>query len=201
MLIEIRRLKSNRYYTEGVMYINDMHNTLTVECTEHMLTAGHYTLKLHNKNAHKRELLILDTPSNMKHGAHLHTGWKIGTAASWIGSKRKRTISIGQQLIPGALYKAAPIYERIIKRLEKCKERKEIIHLVINDEECSPTEPIRYWLEPSEHGCLSSKQRVEVDSKGNATIFEGDKVVKYLSIEQQLANRLTISTNSLPPIF
>lgn len=190
MLIEIRRFKSNVLYTEGVMYINDVHNTLTVESTERMLPAGHYTLKLYNKNAHKRELLILETTSSKKHVGHQPTGWKIGTSVSWIGSKREQTICIGQQLIPGALYKAAPIYERIIKRLEKCKDRKEPINLVIIDDGCKETVPISHWREDPMHGCPPSNRHVEVDSRGNATIYDSTRQIKYLSIEEQINNKL-----------
>lgn len=183
MLIEIKRLKSNRLYTEGRLYINDMRNTLTVESSELMLPAGQYVLQLVNKNERKRELIIFKANG-------IKTGWRIGIGNSWIGSKNDHAICIGEYLIPGAVYKAAPIYERIIKRLEKCKDREESIHLIIHDEDCTPSVPISYWLESPDHHCPPSNRRVEVDSEGNATIFEGDVVVKYLSIEQQIENRL-----------
>lgn len=165
MLIEIKRLKSNRLYTEGVMYINDMHNTLTVECTACMLPAGRYILKLVNVNAHKRELVILRPPSCHSLGTHQPTGWKIGTGISWISSKRELTICIGEQLIPGALYKASPIYERIIKRLEKCKDRKEPMELVIINDGCKESVPIVHWSENPMHGCPPSNYKLPKTKK------------------------------------
>lgn len=186
MKIEIRRIRSNRFYTEGLMYINDMQSTLTIECTELMLPAGNYTLKLHNKNAHKRELIILGSPCTMKHGAHVPTGWQIGTAGSWIGSKQTHTICIGEKLIPGALYKAAPIFERIIKRLEKCKDRQESMELVIIDFINKESQPIFHWTEAPMHDCPPSKIHVEADTQGNVTIFDDNRLIKYISIEQQI---------------
>lgn len=183
MILSVKRLKSNRLYTEGQLHINDMRTTLTVESTEIMLPAGQYVLQLVNKNERKRELIIFNADGSK-------TGWRIGFGNSWIGSKKDHTICIGQYLIPGALYQAAPIYERIIKRLEKCKERKESILLFIYEDDCSPSAPIQHWLETSDHGCPPTNRRVEVDSEGYATIYEGDVVVKYLSIEQQIENKL-----------
>lgn len=139
MLIEIHRLKSNHLYTEGRLYVNDMRNTFTVESSQTMLPVGNYLLMLVNKNARKREMLIFYANGEP-------TQWKLGIAHSWIGSKKEQKICIGQYLIPGVLYKATPDYERLIKRLEKCQERNEVIHFRITDTACIPSKPIKHWL-------------------------------------------------------
>lgn len=138
MKVSIERQKTNRLYTEGRLVINDDPQTYTVESTEIMLPAGEYLLKLVTKNAHRRELEIFSVSGEP-------TCWRIGIEQSWIGSKKTKTIVIGQQLIPGALYKATPDYQRIIKRLEKCKARNEAINLTISDNCCKETTPISHW--------------------------------------------------------
>lgn len=182
MQIIIKRLKSSRLYTEGQLFINDKRNTLTIESTELMLPAGQYILQLVNKSARKRELTICQSDGTK-------TGWNIGTNDSWIGSKKDHTICIGQYLIPGALYHAAPIFERIIKRLEKCKDRKEPILLFINDDDCTHVPPIGHWLEHSNHGCTPSKRHVEADEEGNCTIYDGDQQIAYITIEQLMRSK------------
>lgn len=182
MILSLKRLKSNRLYTEGQLSINDMRTTLTVESTEVMLPAGQYVLQLVNKNERKRELVIFNDDDTK-------TGWRIGIGNSWIGSKKDHTICIGQHLIPGALYQAAPVYERIIKRLEKCKDRKESILLFIYDDTCTPSEPIRHWREPSDHDCPPSKRRVELNEDYSVDIYEGDIHIRHLTVEEQKALR------------
>lgn len=114
-----------------------------------MLPAGKYLVKLVTKNAHKRELEIF-TPEGRS------VGWRIGLANSWIGSRKQRTISIGQPLIPGVVYKATEIYERIVKRLEKCKARKEVISLIIDESHLVQDQPISHWTKPP---CLLTEER------------------------------------------
>lgn len=138
MEVYIERQKSNYLYTEGRLFINGDLQTHTVECTEIMLPAGNYLLQLVTKNAHKRELEVFTIRNEP-------TGWHIGIEHSWIGSKKTKSIVIGQPFFPGALYKATPDYERIIKRLEKCKARNESINLIIDDTHCVPNQPINHW--------------------------------------------------------
>ena len=126
MEVYINRQTINELYTEGRLFINGEKQTYTVESTEHMLPAGKYLVKLVTKHAHKRELDIFSLEG-------WSVGWRIGIAHSWIGSRKERTIAIGQPFYPGAVYKATEIYERIIKRLEKCKARKEVINLIIDE--------------------------------------------------------------------
>ena len=149
MEVYINRQTINELYTEGCIFINGEKQTQTVESTEHMLPAGKYLVKLVTKNAHKRELEIF-TPEGRS------VGWRIGLAHSWIGSRKERTVSIGQPLIPGAVYKATEIYERIIKRLEKCKARKEVINLIIDGSHLVQNQPISHWTKPP---CLLSEER------------------------------------------
>lgn len=149
MEVYIKRQTINELYTEGCIFINGEKQTHTVESTEHMLPAGEYLVKLVTKNAHKRELEIF-TPEGRS------VGWRIGIAHSWIGSRKERTVSIGQPLIPGVVYKATEIYERIVKRLEKCKARKEVISLIIDESHLVQNRPISHWTKPP---CLLTENR------------------------------------------
>ena len=149
MEVYIKRQTINELYTEGCIFINGDKQTQTVESTEQMLPAGKYLVKLVTKNAHKRELEIF-TPEGRS------VGWRIGLALSWIGSRKQRTISIGQPLIPGVVYKATEIYERIVKRLEKCKARKEVISLIINESHLVQNRPVSHWTKPP---CLLTEER------------------------------------------
>ena len=149
MEVYIKRQTINELYTEGCIFINGDKQTQTVESTEHMLPAGKYLVKLVTKHAHKRELEIF-TPEGRS------VGWRIGLSHSWIGSRKQRTISIGQPLIPGVVYKATEIYERIVKRLEKCKARKEVISLIINESHLVQNRPISHWTKPP---CLLTEER------------------------------------------
>ena len=149
MEVYIKRQTINELYTEGCIFINGEKQTHTVESTEHMLPAGKYRLQLITKNAHKRELEIF-TPEGRP------VGWRIGIAHSWIGSRKERTIAIGQPFYPGAVYKATEIYERIVKRLEKCKARKEVISLIINESHLVQDQPISHWTKPP---CLLVENR------------------------------------------
>lgn len=141
MEVYIKRQTINELYTEGCIFINGEKQTHTVESTEHMLPVGKYLVKLVTKNAHKRELEIFTPEGRL-------VGWRIGIAHSWIGSRKQRTVSIGQPLIPGVVYKATEIYERIVKRLEKCKARKEIINLIIDESHLVQNQPISHWTKP-----------------------------------------------------
>ena len=141
MEVYINRQTTNELYTEGCIFINGEKQTHTVESTEHMLPVGKYLVKLVTKNAHKRELEIFTPEGRL-------VGWRIGIAHSWIGSRKQRTVSIGQPLIPGVVYKATEIYERIVKRLEKCKARKEIINLIIDESHLVQNQPISHWTKP-----------------------------------------------------
>lgn len=143
MNITIKRNTTNTLYTEGTLSINGEDQTRTIESTVHILPAGLYRLKLVSIHAHLRELTVHDW----------HTGQPIGirispTATSHIGCQREHAIAIGEELIPGVLYKATPMYERIIKRLEKCQQRGEPILLVIDEDRCRHGRAIRHWTDP-----------------------------------------------------
>ena len=140
MQIIINRQKKNCLYTEGSLLINHEVQTLTVECTEMMLAPGLYTLRLVTIHAHRRDLIVFDALT----GRSTHQRISV-TAFSHIGCRREKAIAIGQELIPGALYKPQADYERLVKRLEKCQKRREPILLVIDDTHCSPSRPISHW--------------------------------------------------------
>lgn len=141
MQAKITRTRTNALYTEGNLTINGEDQTRTIESTVHMLPAGLYRLQLVTIHAHLRELIVHDW----------HTGRTLGirispTATSHIGCQREKAIAIGEELIPGALYRATPVYERIVKRLEKCQKRGEPILLVIDDDRCRHSNPVRHWV-------------------------------------------------------
>ena len=143
MNVKIIRTRTNDLYTEGALSINGEDQTRTIESTVHMLPAGLYRLQLVTIHAHLRELIVHDW----------HNGHSLGirispTATSHIGCQREKAIAIGEELIPGALYKAILVYERIIKRLEKCQKRGEHILLVIDEDRCRLGNPCSHWLTP-----------------------------------------------------
>ena len=149
MEITIYRKRKNDLYTEGVLHINGGRQTYTVEASDVMLPEGEYIVRIVKKSARKQYISIL------KQNGY-PTDWKIGIDHSFIGSKKNRIIAIGTQLIPGAVYKATEIYERIIKRLEKCKARKEVINLIIDESHLVQNQPISHWTKPP---CLLSEER------------------------------------------
>lgn len=178
MNIFIKRTLRNNLYTQGEMRINGKHESHTVESTAVMLPAGRYTLRLVNKSARKRVMEVFHQSTS--------TNWTIGIGTSFIASGKTSTICIGKFLMPGALYQSARDYERLIKRLEKCKERNESIDLYIDDSFCTINNPLKYWQEDSRHGLPPSSLHVTADLQGNVTITYPDGSVKYISIEQQL---------------
>lgn len=177
MLIEIKRHHTNDLYSEGRFYINDMLTTHTVEATDCMLPAGIYQLRIVKKSARKQSLVIFldDHP----------TDWSIGIGLSWIGSKKNRIIAIGQPFFPGAVNRAAPIFERITDRLMKCEARGESIQLIISDDQCIPCKPIRYWTEPANHGCPPSNRRVERIDDRTYDIYDGDVFLRTVIIPEK----------------
>ena len=141
MNVKIIRNRTNPLYTEGILNINGENQTLTIEATTDMLPAGIYLIKLVTIHAHLRELIVHDW----------HTGSSLGirispTTTSHIGCQKGHAIAIGEELIPGALYKASAVYDRIMKRLEKCQYRGEPILLVIDEDRCRHSRPSKYWL-------------------------------------------------------
>lgn len=140
MDIKIKRLRVNRLYTEGEMIINGMRATFTVEHTTSMLPVGTYTVRIVKRSARKQYIGIFKAEDGH------YTGWKIGIGHSYLSSKSDNIICIGTPLIPGAIYKATPDYERITDRLMKCKLRNEPIELIISETNCIQNQPISHWL-------------------------------------------------------
>lgn len=186
-IIIYRRLK-NALYTEGKLLINGGRQTYTVEPTDVMLPKGEYLIQIVKHSARKQtiDIFAIGQASKGQMGKALiqPTGWHLGIAHSFIGSKQHKTIAIGTPLIPGVVYKASRIFERITDRLAKCMERNEPIHLIINDDSCRDHRLSSYWLEPKTHGCPSSDRRLEVDTEGVATIYEGNQYVKTIVPKQ-----------------
>lgn len=141
MQVKIIRNRTNILYTEGTLNINGEPQALTIEATSEMLPAGLYRLKLITIHAHLRELTVHDWHTEHSIGIRISP-----TVHSYIGYKRESSIAIGEELIPGALYKATLVYERIVKRLEKCQKRGEPILLVIDEEHCRHSHPCKHWL-------------------------------------------------------
>lgn len=74
------------------------------------------------------------------------THWRIGIGPSWKRSSRHRIVVIGNPLIPGVLYKATELYERLFDRIEKCELRDEPIVLVITELKSYETRPAPFWI-------------------------------------------------------
>lgn len=138
MNINLTRTQTNALYTHGTLAINGKHITHTVEATQVMLPPGHYTLKIVKQSQRKQKLCIYCSTGR--------TPWTLGPGHSWLTSHQVRIITIGEPLIPGALYQATPVYERLMDRLSKCQARHEPIRLVISDTHCRQGHPISHWL-------------------------------------------------------
>ena len=156
MDIIIKRTTTNRLYTEGSLLINNVEHTQTIECTEMMLPAGLYALKLIKVNAHLRKLVILDGDTQKSTGQRISP-----TAISHIGCRREQAIAIGHELIPGALYKSIADYERIVKRIEKCNKRRKPVLLVIDDNECKASVPAKHWERKLKQGETRNAKRTK----------------------------------------
>ena len=96
MQITLYRKRTNALYTEGELEVNFDRQTYTVESTDCMLPAGRYILRIVKKSERKQSLVIF-------HPDGKSTGWRIGIAHSYIGSRKDRTIAIGTPLIPGTV--------------------------------------------------------------------------------------------------
>ncbi|MBR6601869.1 MAG: hypothetical protein IKK87_08515 [Bacteroidaceae bacterium] len=151
MQVVINRKTRNPLYTEGTLNINGQQITFTVEATEVMLPTGHYTLKIVKLSERKQKLYLFSGKQR--------THWTIGISHSWVGSKKKHLIAIGHPLIPGVVYQATSVYNRLVDRLSKCMDRKEPIHLTISDSHCRPNHPISHWLIPGHpETCVKREQ-------------------------------------------
>jgi len=137
MNIKITRISTNALYTEGTLVINGRPTTSTVEATEVMPPSGRYLLKIVKLSERKQKLFLFSGKQR--------TRWTIGIIHSWVDSKKNTLIGIGQPLIPGVVYKATSVYNRLVDRLGKCMERKEPIHLVITDEHCQSGKACCHW--------------------------------------------------------
>lgn len=191
MELKIRRTHSTRLYTEGILIINDMKTCSTVEHTLSMWPTGTYAIKLRNGVKRRRVISVTLPKDSTIPPQLLYPLPYFESCGTWISSKKHRSICIGTTIIPGALKEGSEPYNRLFDRIEKAEERGEAITLVIEDDDCTNGDPVGYWTEPSDHDCPPSKRRVEVDSQGNATIYEGNKKIKYISIEEQIQNRQT----------
>lgn len=138
MHILLQRLRINRLYTDGELYINGGYQTGTVECTFTMLPEGHYELKIDHRTKRKHTLTVF------RDGKNLGVTFRVGH--SWINSHDSHTICLGKPLIPGVVYRGTEDFERIHERLKKCVARHEPITLTISECSAKITTPIRHWL-------------------------------------------------------
>lgn len=134
MHIELYRNRTNRLYTEGMLFVNDCYLTNTVEATEIMLPAGTYRVRLGRTPSSRREIVVGET-------------FRLGICHSWIGSKKKRMIAIGQTLFPGAVYLGTEVYNRLIYRFNYAEEKEEESTLTIHDcRQLPEPKPYRHWV-------------------------------------------------------
>lgn len=146
MIITISRFMKTTLYTEGRIIVNGLRQTYCVEATTEMLPVGEYLLRLISINPRCRTLQLYRVNAC---GRSQSTGWSLGCGNSWKNSKKSHTVCLGEILIPGAVKQSQKAYERLIKRLEKCKERNETILLQVREEStCQepPMQPISHWL-------------------------------------------------------
>ena len=188
MELKIKRTHSTRLYTEGLLYINDMRTTSTVEDTLTMLPAGLYRIRLTKGKKRRRVIGIIPNPP---HKGGVGGGlYHFEACGSHISSRKNNSICIGQPIIPGALAKGRDIYDRLFDRIEKAEARKEPIYLIITDDNMTTGDPIQYWLEPSDHNCPATKRRVELNEEDNSVdIYEGNIHIRHLTVEEQKALR------------
>lgn len=187
MELKIKRTHSTRLYTEGLLYVNDMRTTSTIEDTLSMLAPGIYNVRL--TGGVKRRRVIAIIPSN-KEGDYVQRTHHFEACGSHISSRKNNSICIGQTIIPGALAKGRDIYDRLFDRIEKAEARKEPINLVITDDNMTTGDPIQYWLAPSDHNCPATKRRVELNEEDNSVdIYEGNIHIRHLTVEEQKALR------------
>lgn len=140
MEIILYRMRSNRLYTEGELFINGNRATFTVESSDRMLPIGTYSLDLLKRSSRKQQLVILGAkPSG-------HGRWTVQTGNSYRDAHKRQAIVVGDPLTPGVVYRSPRIFQRLISRLTKCRARGESITLEISEARCRQTQPIRQWL-------------------------------------------------------
>lgn len=144
MTISIYRNSINCMYTLGTLLINGRILTSTVEATQLMLPPGFYSIRIVKHSARKQVIGIFGQDGT-------NTQWTVALGHSWIDSHKSRLIAIGTQLIPGVVYKATPIFERITDRLMKAHGRKEEINLIISEFEAVHNHPSIWWQKPALH--------------------------------------------------
>lgn len=138
MHITIQRTSTNHLYTLGTLLINDRKETCTVESTSTMLAAGTYNVCIRRGVSRKYAISICFVNGR---SARQH----VSIGHSWRNARDKHIILIGQPLIPGAVFRSAPILERLDNRLAKCLLRGESIRLTINEKTMKPVPPLRHW--------------------------------------------------------
>lgn len=182
MELKIRRTHTTRLYTLGVLVINDMKTTRTVEDTLSMLEAGTYRIRLSKGNSRRRVIAII--PDN-KTSDYVQLAHRFEAGGSYLTSRRNKSIGIGELLIPGSLMKGREVYDRLFDRLEKAEARNEPIVLFITDDNMTHSDPISYWDEPSTHGCPPTKRRIELNEDDSVDIYEGNTHIRHLTVEEQ----------------
>lgn len=148
MLIKICRTHTTCLYTEGILLINDMKITHTIEDTISMLGPGIYSVRLNKGDNRRREIAIL--PDNCT-GISVQPVQRFMAGGSYLTSRRYKSIGIGKPLIPGSLMNGSEVYDRLFDRLEKAEARKEPTTLLITDDGITHGIPISYWSQPSHH--------------------------------------------------
>lgn len=186
MDIKINRTITTRLYTQGVLFINGSKRTQTIEDTLTMLEPGIYRVSLSKAKSHRREITII--PDN-KSSIMVQKAHRFEPNGSYISSRKHLSVCLGECLIPGSLKKGMEVYNRLFDRLEKAEARKEPIILLIIDSNIELQEPISFWDKNSAHGCPPTKRRVELNEDDSVDIYEGDRHIRHLTVEEQKALR------------
>lgn len=112
MEIILYRMRSNRLYTEGELFINGNRATFTVESSDRMLPVGTYSLDFLKRSSRKQQLAIIGAkPANRGR-------WTFQTGNSYRDAHKRQAIVVGEPLIPGAIYRSPRTFQRLISR--KC---------------------------------------------------------------------------------
>ena len=138
MEITINRKRTNRLYTEGELRVNRTVKTYTVEATSQMLQDDVYELKVHRKDDGTDDLVIYKDNRCL--------GVSINIGHSWIDSRKKNVICIGQPIIEGALYRCKLDNRRLRDGIRKCLARNGRITLRITSKNAIRSRPVQHWM-------------------------------------------------------
>ena len=186
MKIIKERTETNRAFTAGPLSVNgETVAHYTLEHTTSMIPAGTYQLTLvHEVGKRHRQLAIVaeDYEPSLPYTIVIAT---LISGNSYRNVINKSDILLGEKIISGAVIHSRDIYNRLFERIEKCIARGERITLHITNKDMSENDVPKFWLATSDHGCKPTTIHCETNSQGDVLVFDDDKLIKTLTIEDQ----------------